>query len=175
MFWKVKTWTLRRDLSMSKDMGDWPRANLGVAAYMFKTSLYEPGSRKLPGIQTWLIMASSRHEILSVRSWTARFCTARGFVCYLVKPHSTTQALQGTSGNKMKQESLQGMDEWIGVACWCGCLNQQGWTAAWNLIRLLPQEDLLTARSAGIVWTSFLKSATKVRKPPLSGAHPFYT
>ena len=31
---KVKT--LRRDLSMSKDMRDWPRANLGVAAmYVF--------------------------------------------------------------------------------------------------------------------------------------------
>jgi hypothetical protein len=29
-----KTLTLRRDLSMSKDMRDWPRANLGVAANM---------------------------------------------------------------------------------------------------------------------------------------------
>ena len=27
--------TLRRDFSMSKDMRDWPRANLGVAAMMF--------------------------------------------------------------------------------------------------------------------------------------------
>jgi hypothetical protein len=39
LFWKAKTWTLRRDLNMSKDMRDWPRANLGVAANMFKHML----------------------------------------------------------------------------------------------------------------------------------------
>jgi hypothetical protein len=50
-FWKVKTLTLRRDLSMWKDMRDWPRSNLRVAANMFKIQVYV--FLQLPDILHW--------------------------------------------------------------------------------------------------------------------------